>query len=114
MKTRIKISETVLVVAVALLAIDKAFTWLNAPSDLSVWQGVLTLLAVFVLLPAAGHLIWHRKKQEQKVEEKTTDEKTVKGEKDESVSDSAVGGSSGTGNSSSVVHDQNRPGSGRH
>ncbi len=58
MKTRLRIAGTVLLLAISLGLLDRCLHWMNQPSDLSLWRGLLGLLLLLVLTPAAITLIW--------------------------------------------------------
>jgi uncharacterized membrane-anchored protein len=52
-------SAAILIFFGALYLLTKAFDLLNRPSDMSVFWGILIIVALIALVPSALHWIWH-------------------------------------------------------
>jgi pilus assembly protein TadC len=58
MKSRIKLAVTVLVLLLAVLSFSRFLDWMNLPSDLWFWSGVMASLALLVVVPSLIASIW--------------------------------------------------------
>jgi hypothetical protein len=64
MKTRLKISYSVLALLLGSLVLNGGFTLLNVPNDFAFYGGIIVLLVVFVGLPTLVYSIWRKKSNE--------------------------------------------------
>jgi hypothetical protein len=58
MQLSLKVAVTLAVVVVSLGVLDHFLHWMNQPSDLKLYSGLLGTLSVLVLLPATLSAIW--------------------------------------------------------
>jgi hypothetical protein len=58
MQLSLKVAVTLIVVVVSLGMLDHFLHWMNQPSDLKLYAGLLGTLSVLVLLPATLSAIW--------------------------------------------------------
>jgi len=58
MQLSLKVAVTLVVVVVSLGVLDHFLHWMNQPSDLKLYSGLLGTLSVLVLLPATLSAIW--------------------------------------------------------
>ncbi len=58
MKHRIKLAGTALVLLLALVSFTHFMRWMNLPSDLWFWSGVIASLLLLVVVPSLVASIW--------------------------------------------------------
>jgi hypothetical protein len=58
MKRRIKLALTILVLVSAIVSLSRFLDWMNLPSDLWFWGGLLGLLLLLVVTPSIVAAIW--------------------------------------------------------
>lgn len=58
MQRSLKVAASLITVVVSLGALDHFFHWMNQPSDLKLYSGLLGTLSVLVFLPATLSAIW--------------------------------------------------------
>ena len=58
MKSRFKLALTVLVLLLAVAAFSCFLGWMNQPSDLWLWSGVIAVLLLLVAVPSLIAAIW--------------------------------------------------------
>lgn len=63
MQLSLKIAFTLIVVVIALGALDRFLHWMNQPSDMRLYSGLLGALSLFVFVPALLTAIWNSGKR---------------------------------------------------
>jgi hypothetical protein len=58
MQLSLKIAVTLIVVVISLGALDRFLHWMNQPSDMRLYSGLLGTLSLFVFVPALLTAIW--------------------------------------------------------
>ena len=58
MNKRIKLALTILVVLLALASFSRFLDWMNLPSDLWLWSGIVGTLMLLVVVPSLIAVIW--------------------------------------------------------
>ena len=58
MKSRFKLALTVLVLLLAVAAFSRFLGWMNLPSDLWLWSGMIAVLLLLVAVPSLIAAIW--------------------------------------------------------
>lgn len=58
MKHRIKLASTILVLMLAIVSLSRFLDWMNLPSDLWFWGGLVGLLLLLVVTPSVVAAIW--------------------------------------------------------
>ena len=58
MKSRLKLALTVLVLLLALAVFSRFLGWMNLPSDLWFWSGLIGVLTLLVAVPSLIVAIW--------------------------------------------------------
>jgi hypothetical protein len=58
MNKRIRLALTVLVVLLALASFSRFLDWMNLPSDLWLWSGIVGTLVLLVVVPSLIAAIW--------------------------------------------------------
>jgi len=58
MNKRIKLALTVLVALLALASFSRFLDWMNLPSDLWLWSGIVGTLLLLVVVPSLIAAIW--------------------------------------------------------
>lgn len=58
MNKRIRLALTVLVVLLALASFSRFLDWMNLPSDLWLWSGIVGTLLLLVVVPSLIAAIW--------------------------------------------------------
>jgi uncharacterized membrane protein YccC len=60
MKRLLRIAGTLLLLVAAFSLLEHFFHWMNQPSDLLLYSGLLGVLSLLVAVPAALAAIWNR------------------------------------------------------
>ena len=63
MQLSLKIAATLIVVVTSLGVLDRFLHWMNQPSDLRLYSGLLGALSLFVFVPALLSAIWNSGKR---------------------------------------------------
>jgi hypothetical protein len=58
MNKRIRLALTVLVALLALASFSRFLDWMNLPSDLWLWSGIVGTLVLLVVVPSLIAAIW--------------------------------------------------------
>ena len=58
MNKRIRLALTVLVALLALASFSRFLDWMNLPSDLWLWSGIVGTLLLLVVVPSLFAAIW--------------------------------------------------------
>lgn len=58
MKTRLKVALSAAILLISLGALSRFLHWMNQPSDLWLYAGALSTLALAVLVPTAIAAVW--------------------------------------------------------
>ena len=58
MNRRIKLALSILVVLLALASFSRFLDWMNLPSDLWLWSGIVGTLMLLVVVPSLIAVIW--------------------------------------------------------
>lgn len=67
MKTALKIGATALVLLIFIGLLDRFLHWMNQPSDLWLWTGLLGLVSLLILTPAVLALVWNLGRRRERV-----------------------------------------------
>jgi len=62
MNKRIRLALTVLVALLALASFSRFLAWMNLPSDLGLWSGIVGTLLLLVVVPSLIAAIWRRQR----------------------------------------------------
>jgi hypothetical protein len=63
MQLSLKIAVTLIVVVISLGALDRFLHWMNQPSDMRLYSGLLGALGLFVFVPVLLTAIWNSGKR---------------------------------------------------